>query len=260
MHTKDDLIKGIIKLGIKSTDTLLIHSSMKAIGEVDGGADTVLDAFIEYMSDGLLIFPTHSWTAINGENNVFNPLTEPSCVGLLTNLFMKRPGVIRSWHPTHSVAALGKDAEEYVSGEENRRTACPRRGCYGKLYDRNAKILFLGCSMMRNTYIHGVEEWNNVANRLSTETEDLKIQTPDGKIINCPQHRHHNSDVDDISLNYVKLQEPLIYKGITVSGRIGDALSYVCEARPMADLTGEFLKKDPDLFINKTPVPVEWFR
>ena len=84
---------------------------MKSVGEVEGGADTVLDAFIDYMKDdGLLIFLTHTWEQINDEYNVFNPMTEPSCVGILTNLFMKRPGAVRSLHPTHSVAAIGKDA------------------------------------------------------------------------------------------------------------------------------------------------------
>ena len=29
-------------------------------------------------------------------------------MGLLTNMFMKRPGVVRSLHPTHSIAAIGK--------------------------------------------------------------------------------------------------------------------------------------------------------
>ena len=56
MHTKNSLIADIKKAGINSTGTLLIHSSMKAIGEVEGGADTVLDAFILYMKDGLLLF------------------------------------------------------------------------------------------------------------------------------------------------------------------------------------------------------------
>lgn len=31
------------------------------------------------------------------------PDTEEACVGLLTNLFRKRPGVVRSLHPTHSM-------------------------------------------------------------------------------------------------------------------------------------------------------------
>lgn len=79
MYTKQDLKDSIIKIGIRPTDTLFIHSSMKAIGQVEGGADTVLDAFIEYLKDdGLLIFPTHTWKQINDEYNVFDPMTEPS--------------------------------------------------------------------------------------------------------------------------------------------------------------------------------------
>lgn len=49
MYTKSDLINSIANLGIKPTDTLLIHSSFKSIGRVENGTDTVFDAFIEYM-------------------------------------------------------------------------------------------------------------------------------------------------------------------------------------------------------------------
>lgn len=108
-------------------DTLLVHSSMKAIGPVEGGADAVLDAFSEYLAEGLLVLPTHTWAQINAEYNIFDVENEPSCVGLLTNLFRKRPGVVRSWHPTHSVAALGRDAREFASGEEQFDTPAPGR-------------------------------------------------------------------------------------------------------------------------------------
>lgn len=259
MHTKNDLKRQMKELGIRARGTLLVHSSMKALGEIEGGAETVLDALMEYMTEGLLVLPTHSWNSINGENPLYDPLTEPSCVGILTNLFLKRPGVIRSWHPTHSVAAYGKDAEEYTSGEEKTRSACPREGCWGKLYDRNAQILFLGCSTKRNTYIHGVEEWYGIKNRLSAEPQILKIRRPDGTIIDCPQLRHQ-SPVDDISQNYDKIQPAMLYRGISVKGKIGDGESVLCEAVPMADLTGELLKRDPDLFIDDKAVPGEWYK
>jgi aminoglycoside N3'-acetyltransferase len=40
-------------------------------------------------------------------------LTQKEIIGGLTELFLKLPGVVRSWHPTHSVAALGKEAHEF---------------------------------------------------------------------------------------------------------------------------------------------------
>ena len=49
MYTKNDLLACLAKAHIDPKGTVLIHSSMKAVGEVEGGADTVSDAFCEYM-------------------------------------------------------------------------------------------------------------------------------------------------------------------------------------------------------------------
>lgn len=249
MHTKGTITEGIAALGIKPNDTLLVHSSMKSLGEVQGGADTVLDAFIEYMQPGLLILPTHTWKQMNSEYPIFDPLTEPSCVGLMTNLFMKRPNVIRSWHPTHSVAALGNDAESYVAGDEQWDTPCSPKGCWGKLYVRKAKILFLGCSMNKNTFLHSVEEWNNISNRLSEDTLKLQVRMPNGKIMSRPVH-YHKAPIEDISSNYGKMKAPFIKEGIAIEGYIGDANCVLADAVGMAELTTEYLKRNPDLFLN----------
>lgn len=257
MYTKQDIINHIREIGIDTNDTLLIHSSMKAIGEVEGGADTVLDAFLEYLQDGLLIFPTHTWDRINDDYRIFHVATEPSCVGLLTNLFLKRPGVLRSWHPTHSVAAYGKDAADYIAGEEQSDSPCPRSGCWGKLYDRKAKILFLGCSPKRNTYLHGVEEWNQIEHRLTDFYHPYQIITPEGRLIDRPM-RGHQSPIGDVSKNYDKMMIPFLHHGIAKEGLIGDAKCYLCDAVGMAELTSSYLQRDPDLFLTGDPIPEEW--
>ncbi len=256
MHTNYSIKEQLIELGINPKDTLLIHSSMKSIGAVENGADTVLDTFSEYLREGLLVFPTHTWQQMNSGYNLFNPETEPSCVGILSNLFRKRPSVLRSWHPTHSVAALGKEAADFVSGEEQWDTPCPRNGCWGKLYDRKAKILFIGCSLKTNTILHGVEEWNNIPQRLSEDHQPYKIITPDGRIIDRPMRRH----IGDISQNYDKIEDALLHTGIAQKGLIGDAASLLCHAEKMVGLTSSFLRRNPDLFADNAPAPTEWYR
>ncbi|HHU61893.1 MAG: AAC(3) family N-acetyltransferase [Bacillota bacterium] len=258
MHTKEKLYAQIERFNIKPQDTLLIHSSMKAVGEVEGGADTILDIFIELLKDGLFILPTHTWDRINSNNRVFDVVNTSSCVGILTELFRKRPGVVRSWHPTHSVAALGKDALEYIQGEEQIDTPCRRDGCWGKLYDRDAKILFLGALTTRNTIIHGAEEWANIPDRLTEKPEDLQIRTPDGKIIDRTMYRHA-SPAGDISQNYGILEVPLEKRGILTRGKIGSATSVLVEVRPMIDFTIELLKRDPDIFLTNDPIPSSWY-
>lgn len=157
-YTKQDLKQQLQEAGLKETDTILIHSSMKAIGEVEGGADTVLDAWMEYFGKGLLLLPTHTWAQMSPEHPVYDPEREESCVGLLTNLFRKRPGVVRSLHPTHSMAAFGREAADYVEGEENCNTPCTPGGCYDRLRQVKGKVLLAGVGHERNTFIHSVEE------------------------------------------------------------------------------------------------------
>ena len=117
MYTKEDLKEYLKAMGLTGKETILVHSSMKSIGEVEGRADTVLDAWIEYFGHGLLLLPTHTWKNINADSPVYNPKETPSCVGLLTNMFLKRDGVIRSLHPTHSMAGIGEKAAEYLAGD-----------------------------------------------------------------------------------------------------------------------------------------------
>ena len=222
------------------------------------GGDTVLDACIEYMQAGLLILPTHTWGEENLPNNIYDPLIEPSCVGILTNLFLQRDGVVRSLHPTHSVAAIGKDAVAYVAGEEHTNTPCPREGCWGKLYDRRAQILFMGSPPKRNTYIHSVEEWNNIPNRLADTPRQIKIVMPDGQLLDYTLYGH-SCPIGDVSENYGKLLPALLATGIARKGQIGDAESYVCDAVGMGDLTTQFLQRNPDLFLDNEPIPVAWY-
>lgn len=60
-YTKNTLQQDLAAMGLTGTETILIHSSMKSIGAVEGGADTVLDALMEYFAKGLLLLPTHTW-------------------------------------------------------------------------------------------------------------------------------------------------------------------------------------------------------
>lgn len=259
MYRKDDLKRDIQTLEIDPNGTVLIHSSRKAVGAVEGGAETILDAWCEYMKNGLLVFPTHTWSRIGEKVPVFDSRTEPACVGILPNLFLKRPGVIRSLHPTHSVAALGRDAAEYTEGEQYRDTPCPRDGCWGKLIDRDADILFLGCTLRSNTFIHGVEEWNQIPDRVSSWTQALTMIGPDGTGYPIKMHRHHCEACEDISEHYDKLEAPFCKLGAIRYGTFGDAPCIVGNARKMNEIASGLLQKDPDLFVSTEAIPESWY-
>lgn len=261
INTRESLIADLKRSGINPHGTLLVHSSVKSVGKCEDKGNTIIDAFIEFMQDGLLLFPTHTWDAVTsdgfdengvpiGENNVYDPVNMVSCVGILSNIFLKRDGVMRSLHPTHSVAAIGRDAKDFIAGEEFTRSPCPRNGCYGKLYDRKAQILFMGCDLSKNTYLHAVEEWNNIPNRLTEKPQEIFIRLNDQQIL-CPQRRHY-FDGGDVSENYIKAERLFIEKGAAVYCKIGSAHSVLCDAVKMADLIGDKLKENPNLFADNS--------
>jgi aminoglycoside 3-N-acetyltransferase len=247
MHTKETLKADLARMGLKPEQTVLIHSSMRAIGEVENRADGVLDALMEYFAPGLLVFPTLTYNSVNAEHPVFSETDTPACTGILPELFRKRAGVYRSLHPTHSVAAAGREAEEFVSGHENFDSPAHRNSPWGKLYDRNAVILFIGATLYSNTFLHGVEEWLPVPGMLTEEPQQLVVYDYEGKRIEVPSRRHVGSHSKWYHLLYPTFCEA----GALTEGKFGDAQVFVVDARMAGDIVYDLLKKEPLFFTDE---------
>ena len=59
MVTKQDILFSLSLMGIQSGDLLLVHSALSSIGQVEGGADTVIDALLETIGPkGTLVMST----------------------------------------------------------------------------------------------------------------------------------------------------------------------------------------------------------
>jgi aminoglycoside 3-N-acetyltransferase len=239
MYKKQDLLNHLDVLNINKNGTLMVHLSYKAIGEVDGRGDTVLDALIEYMEPGLLVLPSHTWRNVGVDNPVMDILYTPSCVGKLTEMFRKRPDVYRSLHPTHSLAAIGRGAKEFVSGEEHITTPCGKNGAYYKLWERNAQILLIGVNFARNTFIHGIEEWDGAVGTISQEKTDLYVITEKADRLYTPQFRHCHPIGSEA---FSKLEPSAIQQGILAIGRFGDATARVMHTQPLRAMVAEMLR------------------
>lgn len=185
MYTRKQLTECLWNAGLKPTDTVLVHSSATSVGEVENGTFGILDVFIDCFSrEGLLIFPALTYTLIHlwepgsercrkcavpekycfarglGAHDVRKFHADmPCCVGKLPNLFLKRPGVVRSLSVSSSVAALGRDAVSFVSGHELCESGCSLGSPWWKLLERKGKILLIGVPLSRTTFFHGVFEW-----------------------------------------------------------------------------------------------------
>lgn len=151
-YTKQTLQQDLAAMGLTGTETILIHSAMKSIGAVEGGADTVLDALMEFFAEGLLLLPTHTWQSIDQDHPVFDvrqavPAAWASC----RNCSGQRPGVVRSLHPTHSIAACGRGRSRISGRGTGKQHPLHPGGCYDRLRAVGGKILLLWQSAMPGT-------------------------------------------------------------------------------------------------------------
>jgi aminoglycoside 3-N-acetyltransferase len=161
--SKEDLVKMLRRLGIATGDTLLVHSSLDQFRAFLGKPGDIISALQEAIGpEGNLLMPTLPFrgSAVQyvQEPRVFDVKKTPSQMGLLTELFRRMPGVLRSVHPTHAVAAWGAASAEIVNAHSEATTPCGRQTPYGRLLDRNGKILFLGTDITVMTFFHTIEE------------------------------------------------------------------------------------------------------
>ena len=60
--TKEMIIKELKALGLEKGDAVMVHTSLKSMGYVCGGAQAVIEALIDVVgSDGTIMMPTQSY-------------------------------------------------------------------------------------------------------------------------------------------------------------------------------------------------------
>ena len=260
MFTKEDLKLQLREMGIQPADTVLIHTSLKAVGEVEGGADGFIDAFCEYLSEGLFVVPTHTWASVHGGNPVYDVRTEMPCIGIVPKVAAFRKDGIRSLHPTHSVWAHGADAEAYVQNEENAGSPGAPGFCWDKLADRKAKILLIGVKHDRDTFIHSVDEYAKVENRLGKPFE-VKITDWNGETVTKTFRPHGCSRTNDVSQFYVNFEKPLTELGVQTFGKLGNAEVRVVDAyRCREEITKMYHRADEAFFTEFREITEELYR
>ncbi|MDE6408569.1 MAG: AAC(3) family N-acetyltransferase [Anaeroplasmataceae bacterium] len=243
--TKEDILFDLSQHGFKNTDTVLLHTSLKSFGAIEG--KDILTAFKEYFSSGLVILPTHSWSSITKNNDVFDVKKTPSCVGALTNLALADAEFKRSLHPTHSVCAYGKKKEEYLKLDLNQSTPVSPTGCFGSLWKMDAKILFLGAPLSKNTLIHSIEEEMNVPDRFTKEIYHFTSIGYDGTY-SYEMPRHYSTKREHLSENYTKLLPHLLEYEIAKELYIGNSKTILVYAKACYDYVKYLLEKNIHLF------------
>ncbi len=161
--TRSDLESAFRQAGLKEDDLVLVHSAMSGLGLIQGGAETVIRALLDVITpSGTLAMPTFTVSgsmleyAQSGE--MFDVRKTPAKTGKLTEIFRCHPNVLRSLHPTHSVASLGARAAWLTEDHHRCTTPFGSGSPFAKLIEAHGKILCVGVEISYITSYHAFED------------------------------------------------------------------------------------------------------
>lgn len=247
MVQKNEILDGLGSLGISRGDVIHMHSSLRSLGPVDGGLDCFTEAVLELLGDdGVFSVPTHTWMNVGIHQPVFHVVHTPSNLGTYPNYFLSRKDSIRSVHPSHSVAAIGGRATEFLEGHEEETTPVSATSPYGRLIGWKGKIVLFGVNLTRNTFFHCIEEMAGCGDLWSLSKGTTKRWTIDyqGNIRELDYRSHANG----VSDHYYRCESDLLNEGILKQGFVGPAPVKVVDAKGASEWLLPRLQDDPKYF------------
>lgn len=181
--TKEDIVAGLRSLGVARGMGLMVHSSLRSLGYVEGGPEAVIGALMDVLGpEGTLLMPSfnHGGPFAPGGAGIFDPRETPTINGRIPDTFWRMPGVLRSLNPTHAYAAWGRNAERYVAGHHLTLTM-GEDSPLGLLMRDGGCQLHLGTTHSTTTAKHLAETMRR-APCLGLRTEAYPVRLPDGTV------------------------------------------------------------------------------
>jgi aminoglycoside 3-N-acetyltransferase len=244
-----DIVSGLKELGLPPGCSVLVHSALSSFGYVEGGADTVINALLDVVGpQGTLVVPTLTGdeTQSAAKPPFFDPINTPCWTGRIPETLRKRPEAIRSLHPTHSVAAIGADAESLTRDHWFSITPCDEYSPYYKLAQKaNGYILLIGVDHESSTTFHCIEEMVGVAYHMQPGFAYARIKIGDQEI--C---RHYMLHLWDKERNFNIMEDVFVERKVQTSGHIGNAYVRLVKANEAFQLTLRALSADHSLLLH----------
>jgi len=236
-----DLILGLRDLHLAGAP-VIVHSSLKSFGQVEGGAWTVVNALVAAF--GTVVVPTFTYktmiTPLTGpENNGItysslqdqNQLAEfytvrtpaDPLMGIIPEMLRKHPRAKRSNHPIQSFAGL--NAEKYLIAQTMSDHLAP----LGLLEKANGWVILMGVNHTVNTSIHYAE-------RLAGRKQFIRwALTPKG-VVECPGFPGCSAGFQAIAPDMEKFTRRV---------QIGEALVKAVPLKMLIKMVVARIKKDP---------------
>ena len=232
------------ELGLEPGDGVIVHSSFRSLRPVDGGPEAVIDALLDAVGErGNLMLPTFNYTTPLPEP-YYDADATPCRTGIIPELGRRRPGAVRSLHPTHSVAVIGPDADALTRDHLSVR-AIGAGSPIDRLAKAGGKVLLVGVGHISNSTVHVAEEYAAIP-KVSwyDPLPDVKMRMPDGRVV-----LHPLDASPSCSAAFGAAEHALRRRGRIRDLRIGPARCQLMTGRDVIELVGEIIEEKPDVLL-----------
>lgn len=246
------ILETLQSLGPFQTDLLLVHSSLSACGSIEGGPATVINALRSWITErATLALPTHTWSYpdASGVAPIYDFKSTPSVVGTITNYYWRQPGVVRSQHPSHSLACSGPGAEELCRDHELRETPCGQGTPYLRIAEGNSSVLMFGATMDSYTLYHTAEDSAKVPYLYMPEQFTLRTRGADGEVRSIQMWRQDMG----VPRRFAATADWLAEQGLLIRRKLGlGELLYIPNARALHETVVETMRRDPLFLVDES--------
>lgn len=254
-NTVPSLAADLRALGVEEGETLLIHTSLSALGWVCGGPQAIVDALCEVVTEsGTFVMPTHTgqytdpagWSEPPVPDDWIEPIREmmppfrsevtpTRGMGAVPECFRNYPDVVRSRHPEVSFAAWGVDAEEIVA-DHGFDYGLGETSPLSRIYERDGRVLLLGVGHDRNTSLH-LSEYRAEIPKGTTASSAPVLR--DGERIRV-KYEDIETSAEDFATVGAAFEREI---GLT-EGQVGAATAKLVEQRELVDFAVEWFEKN----------------
>lgn len=243
--SRETLAAHLRDIGVQPRGLLLVHTSFRTIGPVDGGPDAFIDALLEALGpEGTLVMP--SWT--DEDDEPFDPGTTDveDHLGVVADTFWRRPGVVRGDHP-FAVAALGPRAVQVAGAPFVLPPHGPGSGI-DRVHDLDGWVLLAGVDHDANTTVHLGELCGGAPYRQPNHVTVLEDGEP---------KRIDYGENDSCCRGFNMVGDWLRERGLQREGALGGGRAMLARSRDIVATVVEELRDDTCRFLCRRGTCVE---
>jgi aminoglycoside 3-N-acetyltransferase len=252
MYSRQQLADDFACLGVRPGDVVMLHASVRAVGDIAGGPDEIHLALADALTEAGTLFmyagcPRHVDEVGRGDLTTqeeaevleklppFDAETARSARdhGILVEFLRTWPGSRVNHHPARFVAR-GPHAETLFATQPW-DDAFGRDSCLDRLVELDGTILLLGSDHDAVTFLHYVEHTADIPDR---RVARFKVPVLENGVRVWREMAEYDTSSQGAHANwpdrfFAKLVDSFLRESANAGGRVGDARSFLFRAREL---------------------------